>query len=213
MNEEVEESKCMSALPVLQKQRRKEMDKQFERFLNVLKQVHVNIPFTEVLSHMPAYAKFLKEILSNKRKSEETSVVKLTKHCSSILQNKLPQKYGDPGSFTIPCSLGSIKFEKSMCDLGASINLIHLSIFRKLEGEIGEIRSIPVSLQLADQTTIIPEGIVEDVLVRVDIFVFHVDFIMVNMEENREILLILGIHFLATGRAILDIHERQPCSE
>nr|XP_016433814.1 PREDICTED: uncharacterized protein LOC107760298 [Nicotiana tabacum] len=175
MNEEVEESKCMSALPVLQKQRRKEMDKQFERFLNVLKQVHVNIPFTEVLSHMPAYAKFLKEIFSNKRKSEETSVVKLTKHCSSILQNKLPQK--------------------------------------KLEGEIGEIRSIPVSLQLADQTTIIPEGIVEDVLVRVDIFVFHVDFIMVNMEENREILLILGIHFLATGRAILDIHERQPCSE
>ncbi|XP_075091496.1 uncharacterized protein LOC107799401 [Nicotiana tabacum] len=128
----------------------------------MLEQVHVNVPFTEVLSQMPTYAKFLKEILSNKRKVEETSVVKLTEHCSAILQNKLPQKCGDPGSFTIPCS-----FRK------------------KLEGEIGEIRSILVSLQLADQTTIIPEGIVEDVLVWVDKFVFPVDFIVVNMEENK----------------------------
>ena len=62
-----------------------------------------------------------------------------------------------------------------------------LSIYRKLEKEIGEIRSAPISLQLADQTTIIPEGIVEDVLVRVDKFVFPVDFIVVKMEENKEV--------------------------
>ncbi|XP_009609131.1 uncharacterized protein [Nicotiana tomentosiformis] len=137
---------------------------------------------------MPAYAMFLKEIYSNKRKVEETSVVKLTEHCSVILQNKLPQKCGDPGSFTIHCALESTKYEKSLCDSGASINLMTLSIFRKLEGEIGEIRSIPVSLQLVDQTTIIPKGIVKDVLVQVDKFVFPVDFIVVNMEENREAL-------------------------
>ncbi|XP_019236696.1 PREDICTED: uncharacterized protein LOC109216930 [Nicotiana attenuata] len=138
---------------------------------NAINEVHVNLPFIEVLSQMPAYAKFLKEIFSNMRKVEETSVVKLTEHCSSILQNKLPQK--------------------------------------KLEGEIREIRSIHVSLQLADQTTIILEGIVEDVLVWVDKFMFPMNFIVVNMEENREIPLILGRPFLATSKAILDIQERQ----
>ncbi|XP_070032539.1 uncharacterized protein [Nicotiana tomentosiformis] len=122
---------------------------------------------------MTTYAKFLKEILSNNLKVEETSNVKLIKHCSAIMQNKLPQK--------------------------------------KLKGEIGVIRSIPVSLQLADQTTIIPEGIVEEVLVRVDKFVFPVDLILVNMEENKEVPLILGRPFLASGRAILDIQESSSC--
>ncbi|XP_070045057.1 uncharacterized protein LOC142163836 [Nicotiana tabacum] len=100
---------------------------------------------------MPTYAKFLKEILSNKCKVEETSVIKITEHCSAILQNKFPQKYGDPGNFTIPYSLGSTNF-KNLCVV-------------QLEREIGPIKSVPVSLQLADQTTIIPDGIVEDVLV------------------------------------------------
>ncbi|XP_075087763.1 uncharacterized protein LOC142169755 [Nicotiana tabacum] len=127
-------------------------------------------------NEMPAYAKFLKEIWSKKRKVEETSVVKLTEHCSAILQNKLSQKCGNPGSLTIPCSLISTKFE---------------------------------NLYLADQTTIIPEGIMEDILVQVDKFMFPVDFIVVNMEENREIPLILGRPFLAIGRAILDIQESQ----
>ena len=68
---------------------------------------------------------------------------------------------------------------------------------------------MPISLQLADKTTLIPEEIAEDVLVRVDKFVFHVDFIIVNMEENKEVPLILGRPFLATGRTILDIHDRK----
>ncbi|XP_070051170.1 uncharacterized protein [Nicotiana tomentosiformis] len=84
-----------------------------------------------------------------------------------------------------------------------------LSIYGKLENEIGEIRSAPISLQLADQTILIPEGIVEDILVRVDKFVFPVDFIVLNMEENKEVSLILGRPFLATSREILDIHERR----
>ncbi|XP_070020546.1 uncharacterized protein [Nicotiana sylvestris] len=84
-----------------------------------------------------------------------------------------------------------------------------LSIYMILEKEIGEIRAAPISLQLADQTTLIPEGIVEDVLVWVDKFVFPIDFIVVKMEENKEVPLILGRPFIATGRAILDIQERK----
>ncbi|XP_070057875.1 uncharacterized protein [Nicotiana tomentosiformis] len=202
-------SKHMPTLPFPQKLYREKLDKQFERFLDMLREVNVNLPFTEVLSQMPAYAKFLKEILTKKRKIEETSVVKLTEHCSAIFQNKLPQKCGDPGSCTIPCSLGTLNFDKSLCDSGASINLIPLSIYRKLEKVIREIRSVPISLQLVYQTTITPEGIVEDVLVWVDNFVFPIDFIVVNMEDNKEVPIILGRPFLAMGRAILDIHDRK----
>ncbi|XP_070032157.1 uncharacterized protein [Nicotiana tomentosiformis] len=158
---------------------------------------------------MPGYAKFLKEILTKKRRIEETSVVKLTDYCSAILQNKFLQKCGDPGSFTIPCLLGTLNFDKSLCDSSTSINLMHLSIYKKLENELGEIRPTPISLQLAYQTTIILEEIVEDVLIRVDKFVFPVDFIVVKMEENKELPLILGRPLLATGRAILDIHGRK----
>ncbi|XP_019241271.1 PREDICTED: uncharacterized protein LOC109221264 [Nicotiana attenuata] len=176
----------MPAIPFPEKLYREKLYKKFGRFLDMLRQVNVNLPFTEVLSQMPTYAKFLKEILTKKRKIEETSVVKLTEHCSAILKNKPPQKCEDPGSFTIPCSLGTLNFDKSLYDSGASINLMPFSIYRKLEKENGEISSVPMSLQLADQTTITPEGIVEDVLVRVDKFVFPVDFIVVNMEESKE---------------------------
>nr|XP_016480913.1 PREDICTED: uncharacterized protein LOC107801994 [Nicotiana tabacum] len=157
------------------------------------------------------------EVPTRKKKEKQRNSVQKAKSerdidfqaYSAISQNKLLQKCGDRGSFNIPYSLGSTKFSKSLCDSGASINLMTLSIFRKLEGQIGEIRSIHVSLQLADQTTIIPEGIVEDILVRVDKFMFPMDFITVNMEENIEVPLTLGRPFLATGRTILDIQERK----
>ncbi|XP_070022082.1 uncharacterized protein [Nicotiana sylvestris] len=168
------------------------------------KQLYISIPFTEALTQMPSYAKFLKEILSSKRKLEEVSVVKLTEKCSAILQNKLPQKLSDSGSFTIPCTVGGAHFEKALCDSGASINLIPFSIFRKLE--LGEMKDTGVSLQLAGQSTKRPKGIIENVLVRVDKFVFPVDFIVLEMEENTEVPLILGRPFLATGRAIIDVH-------
>ncbi|XP_019266415.1 PREDICTED: uncharacterized protein LOC109243861 [Nicotiana attenuata] len=101
--EEPEESKHMPVLPFLQKLYREKLDNQFEKFLDMLKQVHVNLTFTKVLSQMQAYTKLLKKILTKKRKIEETSVVKLKEHCSAMLQKKLPQMCGDPGNFTIAC--------------------------------------------------------------------------------------------------------------
>ncbi|XP_075109267.1 uncharacterized protein LOC142181048 [Nicotiana tabacum] len=108
-------------------------------------------------------------------------MVMLTKKCSAILQNKLPQKLGDPGSFTIPCPLGGVYFEKALYDTGASINLMPFSIFRKLD--FGKMKDISVSLQFPDQSTKKPKGIIENVLVRVDKFVFPVDFIVLEMKE------------------------------
>nr|XP_016481894.1 PREDICTED: uncharacterized protein LOC107802829 [Nicotiana tabacum] len=209
VNNAVEESKHMPLFPFPQKKKLEKLDKCLWKFLEMLKQLYVNIPFTEVLTQMPAYAKFLTEILSSERNPEEAKVVKLNAHCSAILQNKIPKKCGGPGSFTIPYSLGSKNFDKALCDSGASINLMPLSVFKKLEGELGVIKYMSVSLQLADQTMIIPEGIIEDILVRVDKFIFLVDFIVVDMEVNKEIPLILGRPFLCIGRAFLDIYEEQ----
>ncbi|XP_075106813.1 uncharacterized protein LOC142179828 [Nicotiana tabacum] len=194
-------------LPFPQKMKRQKLGKQFSKFRDILKQLYINISFTYALMQMPSYAKFLKEILSSKRKLEEVSVVKLTEKCSAILQNKLPQKLGDPESFTIPCTMGGAHFEKVLCDSSASINLMPFSIFRKLK--LGEMKDTGVSLQLADQSTKRPKGIIENILVRVDKFVFPIDFIVLEMEENTEVPLILGRPFLATRRAIIDVHQGQ----
>ncbi|KAL0399653.1 UNVERIFIED_CONTAM: Retrovirus-related Pol polyprotein from transposon.6 [Sesamum radiatum] len=140
------------------------LDKQFGKFLEIFKKIHVNIPLIDALSQMPSYAKFLKEVISNKRKWENGETVKLNEECSAILQNKLPPKLKDPGSFSIPCTIGDMNFEKALCDLGASINLMPYSIFAKLG--MHELTPTIVTLQLADRSIKYPRGIIEDVLVK-----------------------------------------------
>ena len=97
----------------------------------MFKKLHINIPFAEALAQTPKYAKFMKEILRNKRKLEDHEIVMLNEECNTILLNKLPPKLKDPRSFFIPCIIGNLKFDNVLCDLGASI-LMSLSIFRAL---------------------------------------------------------------------------------
>ncbi|KAK7282492.1 hypothetical protein RIF29_11318 [Crotalaria pallida] len=127
--------------------------------MEVFKKLQINIPFAEALEQMPTYAKFMKELLTNKRKLKDNETVLLTEECSAILQKKLPQKLKDPGSFTIPCNIGGVDIGKALCDLGASINLMPLSIFEKLG--IGEIKPTMVYLQLADRSIKRPYGQVD----------------------------------------------------
>ncbi|XP_062104099.1 uncharacterized protein LOC133815260 [Humulus lupulus] len=141
--------------------------------------------------------------MSKKRRLEDFETVKLTEECSAILQKKLPQKVKDPGSFTIPCTIGGSSFDKALCDLGASINLMPLSVFKKLG--VGEVKPTTITLQLADRSLTYPRGVIEDVLVKMDKFIFPADFVVLDMEEDHEIPIILGRPFLATGRALIDV--------
>ncbi|XP_073120527.1 uncharacterized protein [Henckelia pumila] len=159
------------------------------KLLEVFKKLHINIPFADALMQMPSYAKFLKDILSNKRKLEDHALVSLTENCSALVQNKIPPKQKDPGSFSIPCMISDIHFRKALCDLGDSINLISDSIFRKLG--LGEPKSTRISLQLADRSIIYPTGVIEDVLMNVDKFIFPVNFVVLDMEEDLDMPLIL----------------------
>ena len=111
----------------------------------------------------------------------------------------------DPGSFTIPCSIGKYEFKKSLCDSGASINLMPLSVVQRLS--LGELTPTTITLQMVDRSMARPEGILEDVLVKVGKFVFPVDFFAMQMEEDTQVPLLLGRPFLATGAALIDVQK------
>ena len=181
------------------------MKKQFSKFLDAFKKLHINIPFVDALEQIPSYVKFIKEILSNKRKLKDSETVKLTEECSVIFQNKMPQKLKDPGSFTIPCTTGTTYFDKALCDLGVSANLMSLSMYKKLD--LGEAKATIISLQLSDRFIKHPQRIIEDVLLKVDNFIFPTDFIMLDLEEDEEIPIIPGLPFLAIGRTLIDEQE------
>ncbi|XP_022889140.1 uncharacterized protein LOC111404580 [Olea europaea var. sylvestris] len=174
----------VSPISFPQKLQRKKLDKQFAKFVEIFKKLHINIPFVDVIAQMPSYAKFLNEILFNKKKLEEHEIVCLNEECSAILLKKLPPKLKYPGSFTIPCTIGSNYFEHSLCDLGATVNLMSLSVYWSLA--LGEAKSTTISLQLADRSIKRPKEIIED---------------------DSNIPLILGIPFLATGRALIDVYD------
>ena len=113
---------------------RKERDQeQIGKFLELFKQLHINLPFVEALTQMSRYAKFLKDLLSNKKKLEKVSTASIGVGCSAILLNKLPKKLKDPGSFTIPCFIGELPVERALANLGASINLMPYALFKRLE--------------------------------------------------------------------------------
>src|SRR3954464_12690982 len=178
-------------------------DKQYSKFLKMFRSLHINIPFADMLEHMPKYVKFLKELVSKKKKLGEHETVMLTEESSALLMNKLPPKLRDPGNFSIPCTIGNIKFNNALCDLGASVNILPYSLFKKLN--IGEVKPMKITLQLADRSIIHPRGIVEDVLIKVDKFIFPIDLVVLDKEEDRSIPLILGRGFLKTARAIIDV--------
>ena len=184
----------------LQKARREE---QFSKFLDIFKKIEINTPFAKVINQMPIYEKFLKEILSKKRKIAEEGIVNLTATCSVVIQQKLPTKMKDPRSFTIPCSIGKYEFKKALCDSGASINLMPLSVVQRLN--FGELTSTAITLQMDDRSMAQPEGILEDVLVKVGKFIFTVDFVIMQMEEDTQVPLLMGRPFLATGATLIDV--------
>ena len=181
------------------------MDKQFGKFMDIFKKLHINIPFAEALEQMPGYVKFMKDVLSKKRKLGDYETVALSEKCSAILQKKLPPNLKDPGSFTISCAIGNAVFERALCDLGASINLMPWSIVKKLK--LGEALPTTVTLQLVDRSLTHPCGIIKDVLVQVEKFIFLADFIILDMQEDKEVPIILGRPFIATRKAMINVQK------
>ncbi|GAU31493.1 hypothetical protein TSUD_332680 [Trifolium subterraneum] len=200
------EKSIHAKLPCPRKKKAKEDDPtQFKKFMKMLYSLQMNIPFAEALEQMPVYAKFMKELLSKKRKPLDDETVNMTEECSAIIQKKLPQKKKDPGSFTIPCSIGNLHVRRALCDLGASINLMPLSMMKRIPGAVA--KPTRMQLSLVDRSITHPYGILQNVLVRCAEFVFPTDFVILDMEEDAEVPLLLGRPFLATGRTLIDVEK------
>ena len=147
---------------------KKTEDGKYRCFITMLKQLYVNVPLVEALEQMPGYAKFMKDLVTKKRSVTFEDDYRM-QHCSAISTRSLAQKKEDPGAFTIPCTVGSVHFAKALRDLGESINLMPLSIYKKLG--LGDPNPTMMRLLMADRTVKRPLGILHDVLVKVDFFI------------------------------------------
>nr|GEW05603.1 reverse transcriptase domain-containing protein [Tanacetum cinerariifolium] len=164
-------------------------------------------PFADALLHIPKFASAFKSLLSNKEKLFKLANTSLTENCSTVLLKKLPEKLGDPGRFLIPCDFQGLESCMALADLGASINLMPLSVWKKLS--LPELTSTRMTLELATRTYAYPGGIAEDVFVQVGKFTFPADFVVVDYDVNPHVPLILGISFLRMARVLVDVHGEE----
>ncbi|XP_019244376.1 PREDICTED: uncharacterized protein LOC109224244 [Nicotiana attenuata] len=192
--------------PFPQRLARKIDDRKLEKFYDILKQLTVNIPFVEAFQEMPRFAKYLKDLITKKR-TTKNEVVNMTHRVSSIIATTLVQKKKDPGAFTIPCTIGTREFARALCDNGASINLMPLAIYK--QAGLGIPRPTSMRLQMADRSIKRPVGIVDDVIVKVGGFQLPADFVILDCAVDKEIPIILGRPFLATGRALMDSERKE----
>ncbi|GJW71126.1 reverse transcriptase domain-containing protein [Tanacetum coccineum] len=182
-------------------------DIQIHSFLQMFKKLHFNISFLEALAYMPKYAKMVKDHLTNKEKLLELVNTLLNENCAAFLLKKLPEKLGDTGRFLIPCEFQELESCMALADLGASINLVPLSVWKKLI--LPELTLTRMTLELATRTVAYPAGIAEDVFMKVGKSTFPAYFVVVDYDIDTRVPIILGRPFLRTAHALIDIHGEE----
>ncbi|GJT91722.1 reverse transcriptase domain-containing protein [Tanacetum coccineum] len=154
--------------------------------------------FADALLLMPRFATTIKSLFMNKEKLLELAKIPLNENCSAMLLKKLLEKLRDPGKFLIPCNFPGIDVCHALADLGASINLMPLSIWKKLS--LPDLTPTHMTLELADRSITRPKGVAWN-------FYFPTDFVVVDFEADPRVPLILGRSFLRTSRALIDVYE------
>ncbi|GKD84578.1 reverse transcriptase domain-containing protein [Tanacetum coccineum] len=178
---------------------------QMEKIFQIFQDLRFDISFADALLLMPRFSPTIKSLLMNKEKLLELAKIPLNENCSAMLLKKLPEKLGDPGKFLIPCNFPGMDVCHALADLGASINLMPLSIWKKLS--LPELTPTRMTLELADRSITRPRGLAEDIFVKVGNFHFPTDFVVVDFEADPRVPLILGRSFLRTSRALIDVYE------
>ncbi|GKE66648.1 reverse transcriptase domain-containing protein [Tanacetum coccineum] len=153
------------------------------------------------------FAPMIKSLLMKKEKLLELAKIPLNENSSSMLLKKLPEKLGDPDKFLIPCNFLGMDVCHALADLGASINLMPLSIWKKLS--LPELTPTWMTLELADRSITYPKGLAADVFVKVGKFHFPTDFVVVDFEADPRVPLILRRSFLRTGHALIDVYGEE----
>ncbi|XP_049410622.1 uncharacterized protein LOC125873816 [Solanum stenotomum] len=208
-DQQVQVPKVIHPLPMIpppfpQRLKKKNEDEKFKFFSSVFKSLSFNLPLVEALLEMLGYAKFMKELVRNKR-SLEYETIEVPHSCSAIMTNDSITKREDPGALTIPYTIGMLQFAKPLCDLGASINLMPYAIYKLLC--LGEPKVTTMRLLMADRSIKHPVGILYDIIVKGDLFLFSADFVILDCEIDVESPIILGRPFLFNGRALVDVES------
>nr|GEX74008.1 hypothetical protein [Tanacetum cinerariifolium] len=189
------------------KQKQQEKDEvQIHKFWQMFKQLHINITLADALILMPKYQKMLKALFSNKEKLQELANTPLNENCLAVILKKLPEKLRDHEKFLILCGFNELKC-KALADLGASINLMPLSIWKKLG--LPELISTHMTFELANRAICTPAGIARDVFVPVGKFTFPAYFVIIDYESDPRAPFMLGRPFLRTARALIDVHGEE----
>ncbi|XP_057998209.1 uncharacterized protein LOC131177260 [Hevea brasiliensis] len=162
-------------------------------------------PSKDTIKSIPKYAKFLKNMCTNKRKLTGKEQANKGEYVSLAIKKKLPPKLKDPDMFTIPIQIGNTRIERAMLDLGASIDVMPRSIYASLN--LGPLNETSNVIQLVDRSNTYLNGVIEDVLVCVDNLVFPVNFYLLDMEKSETPLILLGRPFLKTARAKINIFD------
>ncbi|XP_019181797.1 PREDICTED: uncharacterized protein LOC109176857 [Ipomoea nil] len=174
------------------------------KFNDLLRKLHVNMPFLRTLRELPRLTCHLKELVKHKEEIHNESRAHLSVECSAALERGCPKKKGDPGAFVVPCTVKELFFENALADLGASINVMPSCVFDKMI--MLALTPTQMTVQLADGSTRYPRGIAEDVLVRIKDFVIPVDFVVLDVgQQNENMPLIFRKPFFAICRAIIDV--------
>nr|GEV98876.1 reverse transcriptase domain-containing protein [Tanacetum cinerariifolium] len=177
------------------------------KFMEIFRDLHFELSFVDALVHMPKFASMFKKLLNNKKKLIELTKTPLSENCLAVVLKKLPEKLGDPGRFLIPCDFSEFDNCLALADLGASINLMPLSIWKKLK--LPTLNDTKMVLELADRTISKPMGVAENVFVKDSKFYFPADFVVLDFVAEPRVPLILGRPFLSTAHAIINVHKRE----
>nr|GEY10423.1 hypothetical protein [Tanacetum cinerariifolium] len=190
----------------LQKEKLREKDDILAaKFMEIFRDLHFELSFADALVHMPKFAPMFKHLLNNKNKLIELTKTPLNENCSGVVLKKLPEKLGDPGRFLISCDFSEFDNCLALVDLGASINLMPLSIWKKLK--LPTLNDTKMVLELADRTISKPTGVAENVFVKFSKFYFPADFVVLDFITDPRVPLILGRPFLSTAHALIDVYE------
>nr|GEW54849.1 reverse transcriptase domain-containing protein [Tanacetum cinerariifolium] len=191
--------------PVVAHKLRDKANDQKEKLFQMFKDLNFNISFADALILMPKFGPTIKTLLTNKDKMSKLARTSLNEHCSAVLLKKLPEKLGDLGKSLIPCDFSGMAECLALVDLGASINLMPLSVWNKLS--LPNLFPTCMTLELADYSISRPVGVVEDVFVKVGTFRFPADFVVADFDADPRVPLILERSFLKAKRALIDVFE------
>nr|GEV85333.1 reverse transcriptase domain-containing protein [Tanacetum cinerariifolium] len=183
----------------------KKAKNKIKKFYQIFKDMSFEISFADALILMPKFALTLNALIGNKEKLSEMAQTSMNEHCSTVLLKKLLEKLGDPGKFLIPCDFSGMVECLALVYLGASINMMPFSMWKRLSQP--DLTPTCMTLELADRTISHPVGVEEDVYVKVGSFQFSADFVIVDFDADPRVPLILERSFLKTRRALIDVFE------